>query len=157
MLAINKVLTILCLLCLCGNREYPGKNKSVSSFFIWVPKWNEREDLFEVGKIYPLNYLLHKGVMLTIIKVFIILFIPCLWKQGANWIFSKQDLKLSVELSVQRYYLLGQTESEIKILFRGSKTWELLEDAGLLVRLSARALGCYKRWKKSPFVNLKWF
>ena len=30
MLTISKVFTILCLLCLCGNREYPGsfQNKS---------------------------------------------------------------------------------------------------------------------------------
>ena len=33
MLIINKVFTILCLLGLCGNREYPGssQNKAVSS------------------------------------------------------------------------------------------------------------------------------
>ena len=33
--------TILCLLCLCGNKEYPGsfQNKSVSSPFKWVPKY----------------------------------------------------------------------------------------------------------------------
>ena len=33
MLIISKVFTILCLLCLCGNREYPGsfQNKAVSS------------------------------------------------------------------------------------------------------------------------------
>ena len=38
MLTISKVFTILCLLWLCGNREYPGsfQNKSVSSFFKWV-------------------------------------------------------------------------------------------------------------------------
>ena len=41
MLTISKVFTILCLLCLCGNREYPGsfQNKSVSSFFKWVSKY----------------------------------------------------------------------------------------------------------------------
>ena len=34
MLIISKVFTILCLLCLCENREYPGslQNKAVSSF-----------------------------------------------------------------------------------------------------------------------------
>ena len=33
MLIITKVFTILCLLCLCGNREYPGsfQNKAVNS------------------------------------------------------------------------------------------------------------------------------
>ena len=40
MLTIRKVFTILCLLCLCGNMEYPGsfQNKSVISSFKWVPK-----------------------------------------------------------------------------------------------------------------------
>ena len=35
MLTISKVFTILCLICLCGNRDYPGslQNKSVSPFF----------------------------------------------------------------------------------------------------------------------------
>ena len=35
MLIISKVFTILCLLCLCGNREYPGsfQNKAVRSYF----------------------------------------------------------------------------------------------------------------------------
>ena len=41
MITISKVFTILCLLCLCGNREYPGsfQNKSVSSSFKWVLKY----------------------------------------------------------------------------------------------------------------------
>ena len=35
MLTISKAFTILCLLCMCGHREYPGssQNKSVSSSF----------------------------------------------------------------------------------------------------------------------------
>ena len=39
MLIISKVFTILCLLCLCGNREYPVsfQNKAVSSSFKRVP------------------------------------------------------------------------------------------------------------------------
>ena len=41
MLNISKVFTILCLLCLCENREYPGsfQNESVSSSFKRVPKY----------------------------------------------------------------------------------------------------------------------
>ena len=33
--------TFFCLLCLCGNREYPGRfqNKLVSTSFEWVPKY----------------------------------------------------------------------------------------------------------------------
>ena len=41
MLTISKVFAFLCILCLCGNREYPGslQNKLVSSLFKWVPKY----------------------------------------------------------------------------------------------------------------------
>ena len=41
MLTISKMFTILCLLCLCGNREYPDgfQNKSVRSSFKWMPKY----------------------------------------------------------------------------------------------------------------------
>ena len=52
------------------------------------------------------------GVMLTIIKVFIILFLLCQWEQGTPWQFSKQISKLSFQLSVQIYSVLGQTEGE---------------------------------------------
>ena len=51
-------------------------------------------------------------VMLPIIKVFIILLLLCLWEQGTPWQFSKQISKLSFQLSVQIYSLLGQTEGE---------------------------------------------
>ena len=77
MLTINKVFGILCLLCLCWNREYPGsvQNKSLSSSFKWFPnilflaKLKGRPFWSGQAKIYPLNYFLHVGVMLTIIKV----------------------------------------------------------------------------------------
>ena len=59
--------------------------------------------------------------MLTIIKVFIILFLLCLWEQGTPWQFSKQISKLSFELSLQIYSVLGQTEGERKAFFGGCK------------------------------------
>ena len=49
--------------------------------------------------------------MLTIIKVFIILFLLCLWEQGAS------VYKLSFQMSFQIYYLLVQTEVEIETFF----------------------------------------
>ena len=55
--------------------------------------------------------------MLTIIKVFIILFLLCQWEQGAPWQFSKQIGKLSFQLSFQIYSLLAQTEGERKAFF----------------------------------------
>ena len=57
------------------------------------------------------------GVMLTIIKVFIILFLLILWEQGAPWKFPKQISKLSFQLSFQIYSLLAQTVGERKNVF----------------------------------------
>ena len=82
MLIISKVFAIFCLLYLCGNREYPGsfQNKAVSTKLFFQMraqvKWEGRH--FWSGRKYRfslLNYLLHMSVMLTIIKVFIILFL----------------------------------------------------------------------------------
>ena len=62
MLTISNVLTILCLLCLCGNRDDPGsfQIKSVTSFlkfsnerpsiFSSWPNLREKEGLFGVDK-----------------------------------------------------------------------------------------------------------
>ena len=77
--------------------------------------------------------------MLTIIKVFMILFLLCLWEQGTPWQFSKQISKLSFQMSFQIYSLLGQTESERKAFFGGCKKGDHI------VRLSPRALGCHEK------------
>ena len=95
-----------------------------------------------------MNYLLHVGVMLTIIKVFIILFLLCLWEQGTPWQFSKQISKLSFQLSVQIYSLLGQTEGERNAFFGGCKKGDSI------VRLSPRATGCHRRWKSLSFCKI---
>ena len=56
--------------------------------------------------------------MLTIIKVFIILFLLCLREQGAPCQFSKQISKLlSFQLSLQICSLLAQTEGERDTFF----------------------------------------
>ena len=83
MLTISKF-SHSCLLCLCGDREYRSsfQNKLVSSSFKWVPKYilfpaklKRKGRPFLNGKAYtyPISYLLHVGVTLTIIYVFIIL------------------------------------------------------------------------------------
>ena len=79
------------------------------------------------------------GVMLTFINVLIILFLLCLWEQGTPSQFSKQISKLSFQLSVQVYSLLGQIEGERKALFEECKK------GNHIVRLSPRALGYHKR------------
>ena len=57
------------------------------------------------------------GIILTIIKVFNILFLLCLWEQGITRQCSKQISKLSFQLSFQIYSLLVQTEGERKAFF----------------------------------------
>ena len=61
------------------------------------------------------------GVMLTILKVSIILFLLCLWEQGTHWQFSNQISKISLQLSVQIHSLLGETEGEGKAFLEGAR------------------------------------
>ena len=138
MLINRKVFTILCLLCLCGNREYPGSflKKAVSSYFKRVPSKVREEAFLKWTRVDLSSNLLHMGIMLTIIKVFIILFLLCLWEQGTPRQFSKQIINISFQLSFQISSLLAQTEGERKVFFGGCKK----EDH--IVRLYPRALGC---------------
>ena len=53
--------------------------------------------------------------MFTISKVFIFLFLLCLWEWGRLWKLSKQKSKVFFKLSVQVYYLLSETEWESKV------------------------------------------
>ena len=83
------------------------------------PFWNRET------QTYPLNYLLHVGVMLTIIKLLIILL---LLVRTGNQV-----------QNVQVYSLLGQTEGDMKAFFEGCKKWDQI------MRLPPRAFGCHKR------------
>ena len=61
---------------------------------------------------HPVNYLLHVGVMLTIAKVFIILF---LFVRIGNILATFEiNSMLCFQLSVQVYSLYGQTEGKRK-------------------------------------------
>ena len=136
MLIISKMFTILCLLCLYGNREYPGsfRKKAVSSKLLFQMsaqvKWEERKPFWSgQAQIYPLNYFLHMEVMCwTIIKVFIILFLLYPWEQGTPWQFSKQNTKLSFQLSFPRYILLpkrkGKERPFLEVCNKGSTLWD---------------------------------
>ena len=110
--------TILCLLCLCGNREYPSsfqsKAASIKIFLSAQVKWKGRYFWSGCKHSRFIIYLLHMGVILTIIKAFTILFLLCQWEQGTPWQFSKQTSKLSFHLSFRIYSLLAQTEEERK-------------------------------------------
>ena len=78
-------------------------------------------------------------VMLPIIKVFIILLLLCLWEQGTPWQFSKQISKLSFQLSVQIYSILGQTEGGKKGLF-----WRV-QEGGPHCKIIPKSTCCHKR------------
>ena len=88
-------------------------------------------------------------IMSPIIKVFIILFLLCLWEQETPWQFSKQIRKLSFQVSVQIYSLLGQTEGERKTFFRGCKKGDHI------VRLSPEHLAVIRDEKVSTFVKFE--
>ena len=106
--------------------------------------------LFGLGKhrfiLWIISYMW--GVRLTIIKVSIIAFLLCLWELTKRWQFSKQIRKLSLELSVQVYYVLGQTEEGSKAFFGGCKK------GCRIVRLPPRAVGCHKRCKSLSFCEI---
>ena len=55
--------------------------------------------------------------MLTIIKMYIILFLLCLWEQDPVNFQNKSVYKLSFQLSFQIYSLLAQTEGERETFF----------------------------------------
>ena len=88
MSTISKVSTMLCLLCLCENREYPGIFQNISIKQNKAPLSDEcpiifcsqserrRETSLEWKSIdLPSKLSLTYGVMLTIEKAFIILFL----------------------------------------------------------------------------------
>ena len=66
------------------------------------------------------KHVLHVGVMLTIIKVFIILFL--LVRIRNILAIFKGNSKLSFQMSVQVYSLLGQTEGEWKAFLEGARS-----------------------------------
>ena len=140
-LIISKVFTILFLLCLCKNREYTSKfqdETGISKLFFQMsaqvkwerrPFWSDKKHRFI---LWTISYL-HTGVMLTIIKVFIILFLLCLWEQGASWQFSNKISKLSFQLSFQIYSFLAWTEGERKAFFwKGAKRETTVQDYHLV-------------------------
>ena len=106
-----------------------------------MPKWSERESIFEVDAslVDLLSKLLHMGVILIIIKVLIILFLLCQWEHGTPWQFSKQISKLSFKLNLRIYFLLAQTERERKTFFwkgarRGSTSQDYPQEHLVVIR-----------------------
>ena len=53
------------------------------------------------------------------LTVFIILFLLWLWEERTPWQFPRKISKVFFQLSVQVYFLLGETEGERKSFFGG--------------------------------------
>ena len=82
------------------------------------------------------------GVLLTIIKVFTILF-PFVEIGNILAVFKTKISTLFFQMSVQIYSALGQTEGKRKAFFGKVQEWEPHRE---IIRI---AFGCYERWKKS--------
>ena len=84
-------------------------SKPVSSSFKWVAKYILCRSKLE-GELNWIE-----------LERFIILFLPCLWEYGTLCQFLKQISKLCLQLTVQVYSLLAQTEEERKAFFEVAK------------------------------------
>ena len=75
-----------------------------------------------------------------------------LWKQRTSWQFSKQISKLSFQLSIQVYSLLGQTEGEMKIFLEGARK---RARGAYCAHYLQEHLVVIRDWKVSPFVKFE--
>ena len=138
MLTINKVFGILCLLCLCWNREYPGsvQNKSLSSSFKWLLKYSvpgqAKGKAFLEWASTDLSFKLFftcRGNV-NYYKSVIILFLLCLWWHPGNF----QNESASSPFSwVSRYVLfLAKVKVKRKPFWRVQEGWPHCEITNLL-------------------------
>ena len=129
-LIISRVFTILCLLFACvgiGNTVVTFKTKQQSAALLpnECPSKVRRKAFLmwtKEAQNYSLNYHLptYRGnVNYYNIKVFIILFLLCLWGNREHSVnFQNKSVhKLSFQLSFQIYFLLAQTEGERETIF----------------------------------------
>ena len=150
-LIISKVFTILCLLRLCRNREYPGKfqNKTLISkpfFQMIAQEKREGKSFWSRGEaqIYPL----HMGIMLTITKVFFILFLLACgnWEHPGN--FQNKSVNSPFRW-VPRYILfLPKLKEKERPFLEGCKKGDQI------AILYAITLGWYKRWNSFSFCEI---
>ena len=89
-------------------------------------------------------------VMLTIVKVFIILFLLWLWEMGRLGSFQNRSASSSFKL-VSKYTLyLDKLRRTRRTFLKGARRGDCI------VRVSLKRFSCCKRWKKSLILwNLK--
>ena len=114
-------------------------------------KWKGR--LFSSGqaKIYPLNYLLHMGIKLTIIKVFTILRYSYSASEDRENPGNFQTKSVNPPFNcISRYiFSLPKQQGKEKPFLKGWK------ERNHIVRLSPVVLGCHKIWKNLSFVKFE--
>ena len=127
MLTISKVFTILCLLCLCGNREYPGsfQNKLVSSSFKWVPKYIlSLAKLKREGRLFWNRKALDWSYELSLtcggnVNYYRSVYHPIPTRENREHPNNFQNKSICFQLNIQVYSLFGQTEGERKTFLGG--------------------------------------
>ena len=118
---------------------FTTKQEVVSSSFKWMPKWSEREGLFEVN-IYCIwgNVHYYKSVHHPI---------PTL-PVGIRNTQENKSVNSTLFNRVSRYILLlSKLKGKERPFLEGCK-------GNPFVRLSPRALGCYKRLKSLSFCEI---
>ena len=147
-----------CLLCLCGNRKYPGiiQNKLISSFLKWVPKYIlflaklKREGRpFWNGKAqnYPMNYLLHVDGNVNYYKS---VHHPIPTRENREYLGNFQNKSVSSAFNwVSRYILfLAKLKRRRRPFLKSARRTITLWD------YPPRALGCHERWKSLSFCEI---
>ena len=127
-LIISKVFTILCLLCLCSNREYPGKfeNKISNECPCKVRgktflKWTRSIDLSSELHLYLYNCIRDTATYSSNVNYYKSVDHPIptlpVGTGGSTLAIFKSISKLSFQLSFQICSLLAQTDEERKAFF----------------------------------------
>ena len=124
--------------CLCGNREYPVsfQNKLVSSSFKWVPKC-----ILFLAKLKGerRSFWNGEGVTLTIIKVFIILFL--LEEIGNKQAIFKRNQRALISIKCPNW------RGEKGLFLRGARIGTTLWDY-------PQEYLCHKKWKSLSFCEI---
>ena len=104
-----------------------------------------RRNAFLVWKSIDLSYLLHLVVILTIIKVFIILF---LLVRIGNILSQNKSVTSAFNWVSRCILFLAKLKGRGRPFLKGARS------GSHIVKLPPRALGCHKRWKSLSFCKI---
>ena len=150
----GKAFSILCLICLCGNREYPGRfqNKLLSSSFKQVSKYILFLDKLKIeGR--PFWNLCVDFTSLTCgdnVKYYKSVHLPISNLENSEHPGNFENKSVSSPfIWVSRYILFLA-----KLKGRGMPYFKGCNKRDCILRLPLRALGCHKRWKSICFCQI---